>query len=189
VAALLEAAAQVLERDGPTRLTTNAVAARAGVSIGSFYQYFPNKQALLAALVTRARADLRAGFTLALARTAERDLETGMAALLRVAIRHQTARPALARALDVAERQLAVDAELAGSAETIRAAVLTLLRRHARRLDPAEDLERLAADVVLIAHAMIGAADEPNGLEPRVMRALIGYLRPKARVERRRYRR
>lgn len=47
VAAILEAAAQVLACEGATRFTTARVAERAGVSIGSVYQYFPNKASIL----------------------------------------------------------------------------------------------------------------------------------------------
>jgi hypothetical protein len=44
VAAILEAAAQVLAKEGAPRFTTARVAERAGVSVGSIYQYFPNKR-------------------------------------------------------------------------------------------------------------------------------------------------
>jgi AcrR family transcriptional regulator len=47
VAAILEAAAQVLAKDGAARFTTARVAERAGVSVGLIYQYFPNKAAIL----------------------------------------------------------------------------------------------------------------------------------------------
>ena len=47
VAAILEAALQVLAREGAQRFTTTRVAERAGVSVGSIYQYFPNKAAIL----------------------------------------------------------------------------------------------------------------------------------------------
>jgi AcrR family transcriptional regulator len=47
VAAILEAAAQVLAKEGAPRFTTARVAERAGVSVGSIYQYFPNKAAIL----------------------------------------------------------------------------------------------------------------------------------------------
>jgi AcrR family transcriptional regulator len=47
VAAILEAAVQVLEREGAQRFTTARVAEKAGVSVGSLYQYFPNKAAIL----------------------------------------------------------------------------------------------------------------------------------------------
>ena len=47
VAAILQAAAQVLAKEGAHRFTTARVAEKAGVSIGSLYQYFPNKAAIL----------------------------------------------------------------------------------------------------------------------------------------------
>ncbi|WP_126241414.1 TetR family transcriptional regulator [Burkholderia gladioli] len=47
VAAILEAATQVLAREGAVRFTTARVAEKAGVSVGSVYQYFPNKAAIL----------------------------------------------------------------------------------------------------------------------------------------------
>ncbi|MBA0052913.1 TetR/AcrR family transcriptional regulator [Streptomyces sp. AJS327] len=51
--AILEAAAQLFQRHGYAATTTNKVAERAGVSIGSLYQYVPNKDALLTALAQR----------------------------------------------------------------------------------------------------------------------------------------
>ncbi len=51
--AILEATIQVLVALGATRLTTTRVAERAGVSVGTLYQYFPNKQALLYAVTGR----------------------------------------------------------------------------------------------------------------------------------------
>lgn len=48
VEVIVRATAQILSREGVERLTTNRVAEKAGVSIGSLYQYFPDKQALLA---------------------------------------------------------------------------------------------------------------------------------------------
>jgi AcrR family transcriptional regulator len=47
VADVLEAAVRVLVRDGAQRFTTARVAEEAGVSVGSLYQYFPNKEAIL----------------------------------------------------------------------------------------------------------------------------------------------
>ncbi|MGC3982970.1 MAG: TetR/AcrR family transcriptional regulator [Steroidobacteraceae bacterium] len=50
---ILEAAMRVIDRDGIQSLTTNAVAATAGVSIGTLYQYFRDKQAILDAVSAR----------------------------------------------------------------------------------------------------------------------------------------
>ena len=51
VQAILEATVQVLLKDGRSKLTTTRIAARAGVSVGTLYQYFPNKSSLLQALL------------------------------------------------------------------------------------------------------------------------------------------
>jgi AcrR family transcriptional regulator len=53
VEAIFEATIQVLLREGAERLTTTRVADRAGVSVGTLYQYYPNKQALLFAVLER----------------------------------------------------------------------------------------------------------------------------------------
>lgn len=53
VNAILDATARILVEQGFAAASTNAVAERAGVSIGSLYQYFPNKDALVAALHAR----------------------------------------------------------------------------------------------------------------------------------------
>jgi AcrR family transcriptional regulator len=53
VEAILKATIQVLLKVGKERLTTTRVAARAGVSVGTLYQYFPNKGALLRAALQR----------------------------------------------------------------------------------------------------------------------------------------
>jgi AcrR family transcriptional regulator len=53
VEAIFDAAIQVLLDGGLERLTTTRVAERAGVSVGSLYQYFPNKQSLVAAVLER----------------------------------------------------------------------------------------------------------------------------------------
>ena len=61
VEAILVAAAQVLRRQGYAAATTDRIAERAGVSVGSLYQYFPNKDAILVALTER---HIDAGFAL-----------------------------------------------------------------------------------------------------------------------------
>ena len=60
VEAILGAAAQILERRGRSGFTTNAIAERAGVSIGTLYQYFPDKAEILLALAKRFLAEDRA---------------------------------------------------------------------------------------------------------------------------------
>ncbi len=73
VRTILDAAAQVFAARGYAAGTTNHIALSAGVSIGSLYEYFPNKDALLVALM---EDHLRAGEAL-LAATAEETLAAG----------------------------------------------------------------------------------------------------------------
>ncbi|MFO0107112.1 MAG: TetR/AcrR family transcriptional regulator [Burkholderiales bacterium] len=50
---LFKAAAQILDKEGEGGLTTNKVAAAAGFSIGTLYQYFPSKEVLVRAMAAR----------------------------------------------------------------------------------------------------------------------------------------
>ena len=60
VHAILDAAILVLEREGVVHFTTNRVAEVAGISIGSLYQYFTNKEMLIVGVVERAVLDTEA---------------------------------------------------------------------------------------------------------------------------------
>ena len=60
VAAILEAAAEVIDEVGWAHASTNRIAKRAGVSIGSLYQYFPNKEAILVGLFEKHHRDVHA---------------------------------------------------------------------------------------------------------------------------------
>jgi AcrR family transcriptional regulator len=61
VDAILEATIQVLLKVGKDRLTTTRVSSRAGVSVGTLYQYFPNKSALLQAVLRRHLEEVTSG--------------------------------------------------------------------------------------------------------------------------------
>jgi len=109
VAAIVEAAACILETHGFAGYTTNAVARRAGVSIGALYQYFPSKHAITQQLIER---ELQ---TLLLDVTPIEIEPLGRARLNRlvgVLIRHQLRRPVLARLLDVEADRLSDSVEI-----------------------------------------------------------------------------
>jgi AcrR family transcriptional regulator len=74
VGVLLDATALLLIEDGDARATTNRIAERAGVSIGSLYQYFPNREALVTALAHRTETDISRTIMLALSKADQRDL-------------------------------------------------------------------------------------------------------------------
>jgi AcrR family transcriptional regulator len=164
VEAILEAAARVLEAGGLEGFNTNRVAEAAGVSVGSLYQYFPGKQALLAALVRQDAARLRE----ALAAVPRGDLRTTAESLVAVVVAHQLERPVLARLLDFAERDLGLeDEDFAAVADWLAGTLAPFAAT------PAE----AAHDLIVIVRALSdsGIAD-PADLHRRIMRAVMGYL-------------
>ena len=60
---ILEATAHVLKEEGPQAASTNRIAARAGVSVGTIYQYFPHKEALFTAVARRMVSRMEAVLT------------------------------------------------------------------------------------------------------------------------------
>ncbi|MCU0760114.1 MAG: TetR/AcrR family transcriptional regulator [Steroidobacteraceae bacterium] len=178
--AVLEAAARILETRGLEALTTNAAAERAGVSIGSLYQYFPSKQALVAELARRQQAGLLAALERELQSRPPRSLADGVRRLARIAAQAQLERAALARALDQAEANQPADAELERTNRRIGALVADVLRQFAPTAAPVEVATR---DVFAIVRGMTDAAgrageDDPAGLAARVTRAVLGLLGP-----------
>jgi len=99
VDALIEATARILVRDGFDRTSTNRIAQAAGVSVGSLYQYYPGKDALVAAVVERHNRDLMKVVRDALAEIADQPLEQAVRALVAAAIEAHRVDPKLHRVL------------------------------------------------------------------------------------------
>ncbi|WP_353193840.1 TetR/AcrR family transcriptional regulator, partial [Pandoraea pnomenusa] len=72
VETIFEATAQVLDEEGEAALTTNRIARKAGFSIGTLYQYFPTKEAILLAMIARERRRVMDELNERIARAAER---------------------------------------------------------------------------------------------------------------------
>lgn len=104
VAAILEAAAELFASQGYARATTNRIAERAGVSVGSLYQYFPNKDSLLASLLTQHHAEVHDVVDVAMARLADprEPLEDCLRKLLHDLVGVHRANPTLTQALSPA---------------------------------------------------------------------------------------
>jgi AcrR family transcriptional regulator len=86
VTLILEAAAQILEAGGLAAFTTNAVAERAGVSIGTLYQYFADKNAVLLALAQQQMQSTLEAVRRALAPAQGLDPEARVRAMVRVLV-------------------------------------------------------------------------------------------------------
>jgi AcrR family transcriptional regulator len=173
VAVILTAAAHILEKDGYGQFSTNAIAKRAGVSIGSLYQYFPGKDAITIALIQQEGARVVGAIQEA---SLIDNWQDALRAMIEVASRHQMARPALARILDVEESRLQPEN---GTAE-IAAIVEAVLKRGLSDAMPI-DHRTLAIDIVAIARGVADMAAEQDDvsldeLRHRLHCAVFGYL-------------
>src|SRR3569833_4414464 len=99
VDALVEATARILVRDGFEKASTNRIAEGAGVSVGSLYQYFPSKEALVAAVIDRHNEEIMAIVRTALTEVADLPLDKAVRKLVTVAIEAHRINPKLHRVL------------------------------------------------------------------------------------------
>jgi AcrR family transcriptional regulator len=99
VDALIEATARILVRDGFDHASTNRIAQEAGVSVGSLYQYYPGKEALVAAVIERHNADLMRVVRDALAEVEAQPLEPATRRLVAAAVEAHRVDPKLHRVL------------------------------------------------------------------------------------------
>lgn len=99
VDALIEATARILVREGFDKASTNRIAEVAGVSVGSLYQYYPGKEALVAAVIDRHNQDIMRVVRAALAEVASQPVEKAVRTLVAVAIEAHRIDPKLHRVL------------------------------------------------------------------------------------------
>jgi AcrR family transcriptional regulator len=185
VRAILEAAARVFEEQGVAGATTDRIAERAGVSIGSLYQYFPSKEAILATL---ARCHLLAGWQALEPALAALDAapppDEALPRLVRAVVALHDDRSRLHRILF---EEGALDPELV---RVLAAARAEACARIARWLAARPDVEaarpalaaRLLFDATMaLAHGFAldpAAGATPAAREAELVRLLAGYLRP-----------
>ena len=99
VDALLEATARILVREGFDKASTNRIAEVAGVSVGSLYQYFPSKEALVAALIDRHNRQVMQAIQGELADALKLSMEEAVRRLVSIAVKAHRVDPKLHRAL------------------------------------------------------------------------------------------
>ncbi|WP_210189085.1 TetR/AcrR family transcriptional regulator [Bradyrhizobium sp. Rc3b] len=179
---ILEGAADILERYGFDGYTTNEIAARAGVSIGSLYQYFPNKDAVTIALIERETTSMVDAVLAALALTPPRQ---ALREVFKAAVRNQVRRPLLARLLDFEEVRLASLMPASRAGTIIRASLEEFLRKSFGLSMSAS--EATAMDIVEIAKALNYASGrrgevDASSLTRSIEAAVWGYLDMKVKL-------
>jgi len=178
---ILLAAAQVFAEHGYAAGTTNRIADRAGVSIGSLYQYYPNKDAILVELMT---AHVESGLTAIRARLGD-GLPTELDALLRMFVRaaidNHRDDPRLHRVLfEEAPRPATILARLHEAEASIVAAAAQLLAAHPQVTveDPDVAARIVVATVESLVHRLVAAPEpmDPQVVEDELVAMLSAYL-------------
>lgn len=152
VDAVLEATVQVLAREGYARTTTTRVAERAGVSVGSIYQYFPNRAALMVELVRRHLTRVSDAVATAVAARLAAPLPEVCAALVDALLAAKRAGLAETRLLQPAFADLQIAPVVS---EVLQAGVRELAGVLQQRPDFA------GRDAALFAHLLIHAVSAP----------------------------
>jgi AcrR family transcriptional regulator len=190
VEAIVEAATRILYKEGMARLNTNLVAERAGTSIGTLYQYFPNKEAILLTIAKR-QLDQDRGEVMA---TISAALEAPDAELERVIIRkaidlylqNTETRRALMQTLVTLGRE-------EEATRTMQDVIAMLSDRVAQ--SPASLPQKISPTMIfIVAHAVEGAIRAAaygnrallmsRAFEDELVRLVRSYLRPDAAPER-----
>lgn len=179
---ILDAALALFAEVGYERASTNAIAARAGISPGSLYQYFPNKEAIAEALSQRLLDGLRAAHTAAFETAVDLPLPDLVSRVVDPLVEFNVVNPGAKTLFAHPE----MPAELAAGSRPLQSAVTgrvaAIIRARAPRLSDV-DTERAAMVAVRIVAALMGPivaadGDERAALVDELKRALVGYLQP-----------
>ena len=182
VESLLAATARVLVEEGYDRASTNRIAHAAGVSIGSLYQYFPNKEALLSELMRRHVDEIGDGIEEMATRSANAPLSEIVRGAIEHSVRAHLHDPELHRVLSEEVPRLG---PLDWEAPFVERAT-----RHVRQALEARRSEIIVADLDLATYIVAKAVDaiihdavvdravelKSGALTEEVTRMIVGYL-------------
>jgi AcrR family transcriptional regulator len=172
---ILEAGARILESEGLRGFNTNAVAAKAGVSVGSLYQYFPNKDAILLALIQRFEDATQEAILQALRSGKGQPLKPSLKLFVRALVGMHYHRPRLNRVLEAEEERLG------GGAEdfAFRPGLRNLLREHKSEIATrvAGAAERVAMAIMrAVVDQGLAVGASRRSVEQQALRAVSGFL-------------
>lgn len=179
VDAIVEAAARILSAEGLMGFNTNSVARVAGVSVGSLYQYFPSKEAILAEMLRRKQINVLSALEAASTDVETKTADQALRDLARAGLLHQPRTLSLAQALDYASAVLPLHEQT----HEINKAIVACVGRFLTAMDVPANAQMIAAqDITGMARGMIlqalrgGTAVDDDALAERVFMAVKGYL-------------
>ena len=182
VEAVLDAVVKILKRDGIDAVTTNRIAEVAGISIGSLYQYFPDKRAIFHALHDRHVEDIGRVVERTVIEHASSSLEQTLRALVDAMIQAHASDPELYELLltEVPHRNTGVR-----QAESrLRGALRLALSSRTRELGSRRDIEKalfvLTHMIDALVHGVVlrrPANLSVSAAKEEAMLAVVAYLR------------
>ncbi|OPY97527.1 TetR family transcriptional regulator [Bradyrhizobium sacchari] len=186
VDALIEATARILVKEGFEKASTNRIAEVAGVSVGSLYQYFPSKEAIVAAVIGRHNEEVMGLVRTALAEVAGLPIDKAVRKLVAVAIEAHRINPKLHRVLAEQIPRTGQLAEVEAFNREVHTLVRTYLesrRNEMRKVDIdlaaficVSAIESVAHNTVL-NHAEMLTEKMVKVLVDETTRMVVGYLR------------
>jgi AcrR family transcriptional regulator len=182
VEAILTAAAHILTENGYDTASTNRIAERAGVSIGSLYQYFPNKEAIMTALRERHVNEMAAIVESALNQSVHQPLDVALHELVKACVAAHAIDPTLHQVLNEQVPRL--------NQSSAEAKIITLLREFLEQRRDQTQLQNLELTVFILertveslTHAAVIEHPEflkESQFEAEMTRLLLSYLRRQA---------
>lgn len=181
VDALVEATARLLVDEGYEHVSTNRIAEVAGVSVGSLYQYFPNKQSLVMAVIRRHQDQMIAMLQRHVAELADAPVDQAVRTYVRAMFEAHRVHPELQRVLLPLMLQLGLD-HLEDVQYRILAMVQAWLNRHRDEILP----QRLDAAALVLVTSVESATHasfldysrgiDSQALEDEVIDLVLRYL-------------
>lgn len=177
---ILDATARVLVRESYAKASTNAIAEAAGISVGSLYQYFPNKDSLITALHGRHVAQVHDAFVSITARPERMPLPQAVKAIINAVVEAHLVEPDLHKVLESEVPHLLRFEST--HEKDFEAAIYEFTRRHRDEIS-VKNLKMASFVVGQMVHALVHAAviEQPEELsvaaiERETVRAVLAYL-------------
>jgi AcrR family transcriptional regulator len=185
VDAIVAATARVLVRDGYDALSTNRVAKEAGVSVGSLYQYFPGKEALVAAVMEQYASRMQENIATRMQNAPPAaSAEEVATELIRAMLAAQQAEPRLHRALVEQVPRIGALRRLHELSTNYERLVEAWLEEH-RELIEVKDAKMASFVLVAAVEGLVNRAtlDRPDlvasgRLEEQILRLVLAYVVP-----------
>jgi AcrR family transcriptional regulator len=187
VDAILTAAARILVQDGYERASVNRIAELAGVSVGSLYQYFPSKEALVAAVMARHAQRMIAEFQRDLFELAHLEMARAIRGIVERCLKAYAVDPALHRVIVEQVPKVGLLVQSHDFYDQLRAILLGYLEFHRARVRPrnhelAVQILVTSVEAVVSELAVADAkALESDEVADELATLILGYLEPRAR--------